>query len=86
MHLHDYRARPNIILAPGLERGWLFTMLSIQLLVAVTGARAIECCTNCRSFYTPKKVASTGKRRFCPKCGIRAARRLAQSDFRKRQG
>jgi len=79
-------SQPAVILAPGLECGWLFTMLSIQLLVAVTGAKAIESCTNCRSFYTPKKVASTGKRRFCPKCGIRAARRLAQADFRKRHG
>lgn len=79
-------SEPTLILAPGLECGWLFTMLSLQLLVAVTGAKAIECCTNCRSFFTPKKVASTGKRRFCPRCGIRAARRLAQADFRKRLG
>jgi hypothetical protein len=79
-------ANPAVILAPGLEHGWLFTMLSIQLLVAVTGAKALECCTNCGSFYLPKKVASTGTRRFCPKCGIRAARRLAQADFRKRHG
>ncbi len=77
-------SQPAVILAPGLECGWLFTMLSIQLLVAVTGAKAIESCANCRSFYTPKKLASTGKRRFCPKCGIRAARRFAQADFRKR--
>ena len=79
-------SRPAVLLTPGLECGWLFTTLSIQLLVAVTGASAIECCSNCRSFYLPKKVASTGKRRFCPKCGIRAARRLAQADFRKRHG
>jgi len=52
-------SQPAVILAPGLECGWLFTMLSIQLLVAVTGASAIECCSNCRSFYLPKKVAST---------------------------
>jgi hypothetical protein len=31
-------------------------------------------------------MASTGTRRFFPKCGIRAARRLAQADFRKRHG
>ncbi|MGO9062750.1 MAG: hypothetical protein ACLQU2_36120 [Candidatus Binataceae bacterium] len=79
-------SEPTIILAPGLECGWLFTMLSIQLMVAVTGAKALECCTNCRSFYLPKKLASTGTRRFCPKCGIRAARRFAQADFRKRYG
>jgi hypothetical protein len=79
------KSRPTIILAPGLECGWLFAMLAMQLMVAVTGAKALECCSNCRSLYLPKKLASTGTRRFCPKCGIRAARRLAQVDFRKRQ-
>ncbi len=78
-------AEPAVVIAPGVERGWLFTMLSVQLLVAVTGAKVLECCTNCRSFYLPKKLASTGARRFCPKCGIRAARRLAQADYRKKR-
>jgi hypothetical protein len=80
-------SQPAVIMAPSHESGgWLFTMLSIQLLVAISGAKALECCTNCRKFYLPKKVASTGTRRFCPQCGTRAARRLAQADYRKRRG
>lgn len=63
----------------------LFGSLILQLTLAVAGAQGFAVCGDCGKSFMPKKLPNPRRRRFCPDCGIKAARKFASRDYRRRQ-
>jgi hypothetical protein len=63
----------------------LFGALTVQLLAAMTyGGFAI--CSGCGSVFVPRtRRPAFGRRRYCPRCGRRAAVRDAKADHRRKK-
>ena len=63
----------------------LFGALTVQLLAAATGS-GYAVCSSCGSVFVPRRrQPAFGKRRYCRRCGRRAALKDAKADFRVRQ-
>jgi DNA-directed RNA polymerase subunit RPC12/RpoP len=77
-------------LAPDMVQSALFAVLASELLAAVVRAKAFYTCSNCGKWFSPESLKHkprTGKRRYCPECGIQAAWRDAKRRERaKRTG
>jgi Zn finger protein HypA/HybF involved in hydrogenase expression len=63
----------------------LFGTLTAELLFTITRSRGLLICSDCGRFYLPQHPPPTGSRKFCPKCGNKAARRYASKDYRRRE-
>jgi hypothetical protein len=76
------------VMAAGTDRdhGGLFAALAAELLSVIPEPWGVFLCTSCGVVTIPQRRPSRG-RRYCEKCGIRAAWRDAQRRFRaKRSG
>jgi hypothetical protein len=67
------------VMAAGAERdhGWLFAALAAELLRVIPEPWGVFLCTSCGAVIIPERRPPRG-RRYCDKCGIRAAWRDAQ--------
>ena len=72
--------RPQVVLVPRSLLGGL----ALQLAFAVSGADGLALCSSCGRPFTPKRRPAAGRRAYCPTCGVRAARRDAQRDYRRK--
>ena len=70
-----------------INRGGLFGVLTVQLLLATTLNEFLFTCAECgRSFNpAPAKRPRTGERAFCGRCGRKAAVRQASRAYRARE-
>jgi hypothetical protein len=63
----------------------LFAHLACQLMTIVLG-HGIAVCSNCGSVYSPpNRKPKAGQNNYCPRCGLKAARRDAARRYRSRR-
>jgi hypothetical protein len=60
------------------DSGTLLANIAIQLALAVTGGPGFITCDACENLYQPSRAPRTGERHFCPRCGKKAAYRIAK--------
>jgi hypothetical protein len=78
-HFQDATANSPVLV--GLS---LFGALTVQLLATVAGS-GVAVCSGCGNVFVPRgRRPGFGKRRYCPRCGRRAAVRDAKADYRRR--
>jgi hypothetical protein len=63
---------------PHLQGTTLFGALGVQLLMAVSRAAGFAVCSACGKVYMPKRRPNPKRRRYCGRCGVKAAWRDAQ--------
>jgi hypothetical protein len=63
----------------------LFATLVTELLFTITQTKGLLICSDCGRFFLPKHPPRTGVRRFCERCGVKAAWRSASTDYRRRK-
>jgi hypothetical protein len=63
----------------------LFATLVTELLFTVTKSKGLLVCSHCGRFFLPNHRPRTGVRRFCRRCGVKAAWRSASADRRLRK-
>ena len=68
-----------------LQGTTLFPALACQLLLAVGRTSGFVLCSACGKTYVPKRRPNPSRRRYCEKCGSRAAWRDAQQDLRNKR-
>lgn len=60
----------------------LFGELAVQALGVVASARPVETCDGCGMLFAPVRQRAAQRRKFCPKCGLRAAYRVSKRQKR----
>jgi hypothetical protein len=75
------RGRVEPKLVPANPVSALSAVIAAQVCFAASGSKGLSKCTECGHGYFPKREATTGERRYCPKCGRRAAQRDASRDY-----
>lgn len=71
-----------------INRGGLFGVLSVQLLLATTLNEFLFTCAECGRFFNPapaERPRKPGERAFCSSCGRKAAMRFASRAYRARE-
>jgi hypothetical protein len=60
----------------------VFGALAVQLMLAAANQEGFAICSGCGMTYFPKRRPNPRRRRFCRKCGTRAAWRYSKQDLR----
>lgn len=68
-----------------LSNTGLFGALGLELLFVVAAAEGLAICSACGVPYPRKRKPQSGRRNFCPRCGRKAADRLAHRTLREKQ-
>ncbi len=69
-----------------LGGGALFRALAVQLMLSISRTDGLAICSACGIPYVPSRRPPQGRRNYCHECGIRAARRDASREYRRRRG
>jgi hypothetical protein len=77
----------KIVVRLATSNDWsgLFGGLATQLLFAVSRIGGIQTCSSCGQIYRPTRAPATGRNRYCPKCGKRAAWRAASAKLYRKK-
>jgi hypothetical protein len=62
----------------------LFGALAAQLMLRAAMSKGWVLCSECSQFYPPDRQPNPNRRRFCPRCGLRAAWRASKRDQRRK--
>ena len=84
------RTRPRIFMEKNywkieLTSTGLLGAIGIQLLFAVAAGEGFAVCSACGKPYRRTRRPQSGRRNFCPRCGRKAADRLAHQRFREKE-
>lgn len=74
----DFEVTPPELI---LSHGSILVAVMAHVLFELTGTHRLETCSNCGSFFRPKRAPRDGERHYCNKCGRRAAHRYNQRDY-----
>jgi len=73
----------SVIMSAG-DSTSMFGVLAAQLMLTAAASKGWVLCSDCNQFYPPNRQPNPNRRRFCPRCGLRAAWRASKRELRRK--